>query len=121
MALVYLITIGSHNSVASERASEPRDRSEPSKRRARARVRESEGRSPSAKTRSLYASQSFSCRAHPRGDDESDCVGTGTGACGAGRPAGAVEVTRDSPGSFGDVPAARAESHRGHAQRQLGE
>ena len=35
------------NIVASECASEPRDRSEPSKRRARARVGESEGRSPS--------------------------------------------------------------------------
>ena len=37
--------------VANERASEPRDRSEPSKRRARARVGESEGQSPSVKTR----------------------------------------------------------------------
>ena len=38
-----------------------------------------------------------------------------------GRPAGAVEVTRNPPGSLGDVPAVRAEGHRGHAQRQLGQ
>jgi UPF0042 nucleotide-binding protein len=37
--------------VASERASEPRERSTPAKRRARERVGESEGRSPSGKTR----------------------------------------------------------------------
>ena len=39
----------------------------------------------------------------------------------SGRPAGAIEVTRDPPGSLGDVPAGRAEGHRGHAQRQLGQ
>ena len=39
------------NCVASERASEPRERSAPAPRRARERVGESEGRSPSGKTR----------------------------------------------------------------------
>ena len=43
-----------NRSVASERASEPRERSTPTKRRARERVGESEGRSPSVRLELLF-------------------------------------------------------------------
>ena len=52
---------------ASERASEPRERSAPAKRRARARVGESEGRSPSDETRGhLTNAERASIASEPR-------------------------------------------------------
>jgi hypothetical protein len=54
----------SDRSVASERASEPRERSAPTKRRARERVGESEGRSPSGKIR-IERRRQFELRSCP--------------------------------------------------------
>jgi protein ImuB len=53
--------------VGSERASEPRERSAPTPRRARERVGESEGRSPSDQTR--VPSPAYACLYQPRPDD----------------------------------------------------